>query len=41
MIESRSSQIMTIGGVVQPNNPPEITSAIITPNQPQQSMIFN
>ena len=33
-IESRSSQIMTIGGVVQPNNPPEITSAIITPNQP-------
>ena len=33
-IESRSSQILTIGGVVQPNNPPEITSAIITPNQP-------
>ena len=33
-IESRSSQILTIGGVVQPNSPPEITSAIITPNQP-------
>ena len=33
-IESRSSQILTIGGVVQPNNPPEITSAVIMPTQP-------
>ena len=33
-MESRSSQILTIGEVVQPNNPPEITSAAITPNQP-------
>ena len=33
-MEVRSSQIITIGGVVQPNNPPEVTSAIISPNQP-------
>ncbi|MED6337670.1 MAG: hypothetical protein VYC12_01455, partial [Candidatus Thermoplasmatota archaeon] len=33
-MEARSSQIITIGGVVQPNNPPEVTSAIINPNQP-------
>ena len=33
-VESRSSQVLTIGGVVEPNNPPEITSALITPNQP-------
>ncbi len=33
-LESRSSQIITIGGVVQPNNPPEVTSVIISPNQP-------
>ncbi len=33
-METRSSQIITIGGVVQPNNPPEVTSAIISPNQP-------
>ena len=31
---TRTSQIITIGGGVQPNNPPEVTSAIISPNQP-------
>ena len=33
-METRSSQIITIGGGIQPNNPPEITSAVISPNQP-------
>ena len=36
-METRTSQIITIGGVVQPNNPPEITSAAIMPNQPVTS----
>ena len=33
-IESRSSQIITIGQVVQPNNPPEVTFPVISPSQP-------
>ena len=32
--ESRSSQIITIGQVVQPNNPPEVTFPVISPSQP-------
>tara|TARA_Y100001958_G_scaffold158793_1_gene157777 strand:- start:3381 stop:5939 length:2559 start_codon:yes stop_codon:yes gene_type:complete len=31
---SSSSQIITIGEVFQPNNPPEISSLVILPNQP-------
>ena len=33
-IESRSSQIITIGQAIQPNNPPEITSPLISPSLP-------
>jgi len=32
--ESRSSQIITIGQVVQPNNPPEVNSLVISPSLP-------
>ena len=32
--ESVSSQIITIGQVVQPNNPPEVTFPVISPSQP-------
>ena len=32
--ESMSSQIITIGQVVQPNNPPEVTFPVISPSQP-------
>ena len=32
--ESRSSQIITIGQVVQPNNPPDVTFPVISPSQP-------
>ncbi len=31
---SSSSQIITIGEIFQPNNPPEISSLVILPNQP-------
>ena len=32
--ESRSSQITTIGQVIQPNNPPEVNSLVISPSLP-------
>ena len=32
--ETRSSQIITIGQVVQPNNPPEVNSLVISPSLP-------
>ena len=32
--ESRSSQIITIGQVIQPNNPPEVNTLVISPSLP-------
>ena len=32
--ESRSSQIITIGQVIQPNNPPEVNTLVISPSVP-------
>ena len=32
--ESRSSQIITIGEVIQPNNPPQVTFPVISPSLP-------
>ncbi len=32
--ESRSSQIITIGQAIQPNNPPEVNSLVISPSLP-------
>ena len=33
-LESRSSQIITIGQVIQPNNPPEVNTLVISPSLP-------